>query len=66
VPGIILPDTGAPEMIVRNLKDAAGTSRCVTSPSSKSVRLLLAEDGMGFTFNVTTLKPGVEVQMCIA
>ena len=51
-------------MIVRNLKDAAGTSRCVTSPSSESVRLLLAEDGMGFTFNVTTLKPGVEVQMC--
>jgi len=50
-------------MIVRNLKDEAKTSRRVVSPSSESTRLLLAEDGMGFSFNVTTLKPGVEVRM---
>lgn len=50
-------------MIVRNLDDAAETDRRVVSPSSESTRLLLAEDGMGFSFNVTTLKPGVEVRM---
>lgn len=50
-------------MIVRTLKNEAKTSRHVVSPSSESTRLLLAEDGMGFSFNVTTLKPGVEVRM---
>ena len=51
-------------MIVRNLEDEAKTSRRVVSPSSESIRLLLAEDGMGFSLNVTVLKPGVEVRMC--
>lgn len=51
-------------MIVRNLEDEAKTSRRVVSPSSESTRLLLAEDGMGFSLNVTVLKPGVEVRMC--
>ncbi len=50
-------------MIVRNLEDEAKTSRRVVSPSSESTRLLLAEDGMGFSLNVTVLKPGVEVHM---
>jgi L-ectoine synthase len=50
-------------MIVRNLADEATTSRHVVSPSSESTRLLLAEDGMGFSLNVTVLKPGVEVRM---
>ena len=50
-------------MIVRNLNDAESAGRRVQSPSSESVRLLLAEDGMGFSLNVTTLKPGVEVRM---
>ena len=51
-------------MIVRKLEDEAKTSRRVVSPSSKSTRLLLAEDEMGFSLNVTVLKPGVEVRMC--
>lgn len=50
-------------MIVRNLKDEANTSRHVISPSSESTRLLLAEDKMGFSFNVTVIKPGIEVRM---
>ena len=50
-------------MIVRNLADEAKTSRRVVSPSSESTRMLLAEDGMGFSLNVTVLKPGVEVRM---
>ena len=51
-------------MIVRNLEDEAKTSRRVVLPSSESTRLLLAEDEMGFSLNVTVLKPGVEVRMC--
>ena len=51
-------------MIVRNLNDAESAGRRIQLPSSESVRLLLAEDGMGFSLNVTTLKPGVEVRMC--
>ena len=51
-------------MIVRKLEDEAKTSRRVVSPSSKSTRLLLAEDEMGFSLNVTVLKPGVEVRLC--
>lgn len=50
-------------MIVRHLADEAKTSRHVVSSSSESTRLLLAEDGMGFSLNVTVLKPGVEVRM---
>tara|TARA_B110000467_G_scaffold134032_1_gene130158 strand:- start:238 stop:630 length:393 start_codon:yes stop_codon:yes gene_type:complete len=50
-------------MIVRNLEDEAQTSRRVESSSSESTRLLLAEDGMGFSLNVTVLKPGVEIRM---
>ena len=51
-------------MIVRNLEDEAKTSRRVVSASSESTRLLLAEDRMGFSLNVTVLKPGIEVRMC--
>ena len=50
-------------MIVRNLKDPSIDSRRVTSATSESTRLLLAEDGMGFSLNVTVIKSGVEVSM---
>ena len=50
-------------MIFRTLQDEAKTRRRVVSSSSESIRLLLAEDGMGFSINVTTLKPGVEARM---
>mgnify|MGYP003760921631 FL=1 len=50
-------------MIVRNIEDEADTSRSVETTSSKSTRLLLAEDGMGFSLNVTVIKPGLEVRM---
>jgi len=50
-------------VIVRNLENEAQTSRRVVTPSSESTRMLLADDGMGFSLNVTVIKPGVEVRM---
>lgn len=50
-------------MIVRNLKDPSIGNRRVVSATSESTRLLLAEDGMGFSLNITVLEPGIEVSM---
>ncbi len=50
-------------MIVRNLKDPSIGDRRVVSATSESTRLLLAEDGMGFSLNVTKIVPGIEVSM---
>jgi L-ectoine synthase len=50
-------------MIVRNLEELRGTSREVNAPNWVSMRLLLREDGMGFSFHVTTLFAGTETKM---
>ncbi len=51
-------------MIVRDLRAAAFTPRRVDSEGWSSVRLLLGEDRMGFSFHITTIQPGAELPMC--
>ena len=51
-------------MIVRNSEDLVGTKRHIHSSHSESVRLLLSEDGMGYSLNVTKITPGLEIEMC--
>ncbi len=50
-------------MIVRNLKEAQGSKRLVESSGWNSVRLLLKDDGMGFSFHITTIYAGAELPM---
>jgi L-ectoine synthase len=50
-------------MIVRTLKQAIETSRNVSAPAWRSVRLVLADDGIGFSFHVTTMFAGTETIM---
>ena len=50
-------------MIVRKLKDLRNTDRDVRSNGWDSSRLLLKEDGMGFSFHVTKLHAGSELRM---
>lgn len=50
-------------MIVRQLKDCELTDRRVESTTWQSVRLLLAEDNMGFSFHITTIFAGTETHM---
>ncbi len=50
-------------MIVRRLEDAAGTERDVRTTSWRSLRLILAEDGMGFSFHITTIDAGSTLEM---
>lgn len=50
-------------MIVRQLKDCELTDRRVESTTWQSVRLLLAEDKMGFSFHITTIFAGTETHM---
>lgn len=45
-------------MIVRHLDDVLGTEREVVAPTFSSRRLLLAQDGMGFSFHDTVLHAG--------
>ncbi len=47
-------------MIVRDLRDLTGTERDVSDAQWNSVRMLLADDGMGFSFHITTLQAGSE------
>ncbi len=47
-------------MIVRDFHDLKGTDREVTDARWSSVRMLLAGDGMGFSFHITTLDAGSE------
>jgi L-ectoine synthase len=51
-------------VIVRRLQDVAKTPRRVVTPEWESVRLLLAQDGMGFSFHITTIRAGAELRMC--
>jgi L-ectoine synthase len=50
-------------MSVRDLNDASKTSRRVDSVGWNSVRLLLKNDGMGFSFHITTIYAGAELPM---
>jgi L-ectoine synthase len=50
-------------MIVRDLTRANETGRRIDSAGWTSVRLLLKEDGMGFSFHITTIHAGAELEM---
>ena len=52
-------------MIVRKLSDAAQSNRKIISPDGnwESIRLLLKDDQMGFSFHVTTIYKGADFQM---
>ncbi|MDQ8193519.1 ectoine synthase [Coraliomargarita sp. SDUM461004] len=52
-------------MIVRNLEQAAEAGRKIVSPDGNwdSTRLLLKEDGMGFSFHITTIFAGADFDM---
>ena len=52
-------------MIVRNLESLKDTKRIVVDPNGQWVsrRLLLAEDGMGFTFNITEIRENCHAVM---
>lgn len=50
-------------MIVRDLAKEMLTDRRVDSDGWSSVRLLLKDDGMGFSFHITTIHAGAELNM---
>lgn len=50
-------------MIVRTLKDARNSDRRVTAENWESVRMLLDEDKMGFSFHITTIYKGTETDI---
>ncbi len=50
-------------MIVRKLRDIRKSDRNVRSNGWESARLLLKDDGMGFSFHVTTMHAGEELHM---
>ncbi len=45
-------------MIIRDINTARQTDRRVSAERWESVRLLLADDGMGFSFHITTIEAG--------
>ena len=47
-------------MIVRDFHKLAQTDRAVSDAHWTSVRMLLADDAMGFSFHITTLEGGSE------
>lgn len=47
-------------MIVRTHADCENSNRTVKTDTWKSVRLSLADDGMGFSFHITTIYAGTE------
>jgi L-ectoine synthase len=50
-------------MIVRELEEAKTGRRLVETAGWNSVRLLLKDDGMGFSFHITTIYAGAELPM---
>ena len=50
-------------MIIRKLKEIRKSDRNVKSDGWESARLLLEDDGMGFSFHLTTLRAGSELKM---
>ena len=50
-------------MIIRKLKQIRASDRNVKSEGWESARMLLEDDGMGFSFHLTTLRGGSELKM---
>lgn len=50
-------------MIVRKLADAINSKRRVKSKGWESIRLLLEEDNMGFSFHITTIFEGANLNL---
>ncbi len=50
-------------MIVRTLQNCENSGRCVRSETWQSVRMLLADDAMGFSFHITTIFANTETRM---
>ena len=50
-------------MIIRKLKEIRAGDSNVKSDGWESARMLLADDGMGFSFHLTTLYAGSELKM---
>jgi L-ectoine synthase len=50
-------------MIVRDFAQARETRRRVDSEGWNSVRLLLKDDGLGFSFHITTIYKGADLPM---
>ena len=50
-------------MIVRTLQECEQSERRVESKTWNSVRMLLADDNMGFSFHITTIYAGTETHM---
>lgn len=50
-------------MFIRKLSQAQGTPRQIKTDNWNSVRLLLENDNMGFSFHITTLYAGTETHM---
>ena len=50
-------------MIVRDFNVAKETDRRIDSDGWNSVRLLLKDDAMGFSFHITTIYAGAELSM---
>jgi len=47
-------------MLIRNYTDLRNTDRFVSHAGWTSVRMLLAGEGMGFSFHITVIEPGSE------
>lgn len=47
-------------MIIRDFNDLKHTDKSVSDARWNSVRMLLADDGMGFSFHITTIEGGSE------
>ena len=50
-------------MIIRNLNEIVGTPQDIDTPNWNSRRILLAEDGMGFSFHDTVIRAGTSTKM---
>jgi L-ectoine synthase len=50
-------------MIIRNLKEIRASDRNIKADGWDSARMLVADDGMGFSFHMTTLRAGSEIEM---
>jgi L-ectoine synthase len=50
-------------VIIRKLKEIRRSDRNVKSDGWESARLLLEDDGMGFSFHLTTMRAGSELKM---
>lgn len=50
-------------MIIRTLTDSEQSQRLVKSDTWQSVRMLLADDQMGFSFHITTIFANTETHM---